>query len=136
MDNFPAQPGFYFPTWPFEHIRMLATGQIILALCAVWTGIAFLKLRPWSRPVLEIFAWLTLAAVFIFSAVWVRTALSMSTAMGSQTQVAFPGGLFVAMGMIPMLIFVALNVLVIRTLRGRVVRTALGNTVTDQADSR
>lgn len=120
IETFPTQPGQYFPTWPFAHMRAVAAGQILLAACAAATGFAFLRLRPWSRPALEVYAWVTLALLLAFSVTWVRTASSMG-----QAGEPFPMGLFAVGGLIPMAAFVAVNIVVIRTLRSREVRAAL-----------
>jgi hypothetical protein len=40
----------------------LSVVQGVLGLITLIIGIEFLRIRPWSRPALEIFAWITLAA--------------------------------------------------------------------------
>ena len=122
MEGFPPQPDPYFPTSWFTHIRAVAVVQIPLAALAAWAGFAFLRLRPWSRAALEVYAWVSLALLLAFTIEWVLLGLAIRKAIGHETSSSFPLGLFTMNGFISMLAFATVNVIVIRTLRSRQVR--------------
>jgi len=52
-----------------RYLEPLAVVHLFLGAVTLVIGLGFLRLRPWSRPALEILAWLTLAAS-LASGVW------------------------------------------------------------------
>ena len=52
-----------------RNLETLSVVQLLLGAATLVIGLGFLRLRPWSRPALEILAWITLAGS-LASGVW------------------------------------------------------------------
>jgi len=111
----------------FDHFMALAIGQLVVAAIMVASGRAFLRLRPWARPVFEVLSWLGLVYTLGFGAFWVWGVLAMGRTPGEAAGgpgVAFMW-VFVGFGVLLILLFAVPPILLIRALRGRTVREAL-----------
>jgi hypothetical protein len=113
------------PAYASEMPIMLAT-VTVLALCAVLAatsaacGIAFLKLKPWSRLALEAFALLSVA-LLLYSAFWWASAViadKRSPGPISMLVGLVVGELIITGAIVPL-------ALIIRSLRGDVVKMAM-----------
>ena len=65
-----AQDGSEIPLI-FKILPILAIVQIGVALLSVVSGVNFLKLKPWSRNVLEVLTWFFLIFIIGFGVFWV-----------------------------------------------------------------
>ncbi|MGH7388907.1 MAG: hypothetical protein ACREM3_05545 [Candidatus Rokuibacteriota bacterium] len=74
----------------------LAIAQGAAAAVAMIAGAQFLRLRRWTRPVLETLAWFALVFIVGFGLVWVSTWISVTTGMPDTT--AVPPRIFTIMG--------------------------------------
>jgi len=74
----------------------LAVCQAAAAAVAMIAGAQFLRLRRWTRPVLEVLAWFALVFVIGFGLVWVSTWLAVTARMFDTG--ALPHEFFTAMG--------------------------------------
>jgi cation transport ATPase len=66
----------------FRFFPLLAIIQSVVAVVGLVSGISFLKLKPWSRNVLEILAWLLMLFVVGFGIYWEAGWLSMTSKHG------------------------------------------------------
>src|SRR4051812_9532214 len=64
--EFPKDPAVPFPTWLFDHYTALCLVQLGLAATMMAAGAAILRLRPWARPVLEVFGWILALCILAF----------------------------------------------------------------------
>lgn len=118
-------PAFRTMTRVFFYFDLLAAVQLVVAIVVIISGAAFLKLRPWSRPVLEIFAWLALAYLIGFGAFWIWSVTSVAQAVPADAQA--PTGffaIFTAVGIVMILAFAVPPAIIIRFLRSTKVRSA------------
>ena len=65
-------------------LPVLALVQIVVGLLGLVSGVNFLKLRAWSRPVLEVLSWLLLVYVVGFGIFCVFKWVSMTWGQGRQ----------------------------------------------------
>ena len=70
----PNVPAFFF--WLFPLTAMV---QLCIGLTGAVSGVYFLKLRRWSRRVLESLTWLLLVLIVGFAIFWIGTWISMSS---------------------------------------------------------
>ena len=121
----PETSGIYFPSWPFEHMVALSICQIVVAAIAVISGAGLLRLRAWARAAVEALAWASLVGLVVFGVVWLRTATSMTAHIPKDSGMPNFGPLFVAGGVVTMIMFVIPTLVVIRALRSAPVRAAV-----------
>ncbi|NDY43089.1 hypothetical protein G3N55_09575 [Dissulfurirhabdus thermomarina] len=113
----------------FRHVRAISVVQGLLGVLAVVAGAAFLRLRPWSRGVLEGLSWLSLLSTLAFGVFWMRgwSVMTGAAAPGPGMPVdmdTFRWVGLVAGGVITLLFAVPFAV-VIRYLRGATIRAAV-----------
>lgn len=105
----------------------LATAQGAAGAVAMIAGAQFLRLRRWTRPVLEALAWLALVFVVGFGLVWVSTWISVTARMPDTGGV--PQRIFTMMGVMMGLgtavVWGLLLAVIIMLLRSAAVRRAL-----------
>ena len=113
----------------FAHFGVLATVQVVLAACVIYTGTRFLKLHEWARCVLLVLSVLVLTYVVSFSIFWMYMWSGMTSAAAAK-----PGGppMFfsvfgIVAGSLNMVMFSVPPILSIIALRGKVVREAIAN---------
>ena len=63
----------------FKYFPYFAAIQVVLAITGVVAGINFLKLKRWSRDVLEVLTWLLLIFIVGFSFYWSSQWLTMTS---------------------------------------------------------
>lgn len=111
----------------FDYFWVAAGVQLLVAVLMIVAGAAFLKLKPWSRPVLEGVAWAGLLYDIGFGVFWIWGVSSMGARnppAGQAPETAFFAG-FLAFGVVLILAFAVPPIVVIRSLRGATVRQAL-----------
>jgi hypothetical protein len=121
----PREPGVTFPYWLFQHFAVIACAHLVLALTAIVAGFALVRLRTWARAWLEGLAWLSLAWVLGFGALWLRTAVSIAKRLPPNAGLGVPPVLFVGMGAFVVIFTLIPIIYVIRVLRGRQVREVM-----------
>jgi hypothetical protein len=121
----PDTSGIYFPNWPFEHMVALSICQVGVASIALISGAGLLRLRAWARTTVEVLAWASLVGLVAFGVVWLRTATSMTSHLPKDAGVPNLGPVFVAGGVVAMIMFVIPTLVVIRVLRTATVRAAV-----------
>ena len=131
---FPHDPALALPDWIFRHLDSLAVAQTLVGMLAVVAGAAFLRLRAWARPILEIMAWIALAYVLGFAFFWARTVIAITSHLGEDSAVHVPSTAIVAMGILATIALAIPLAVVIVTLRGETVRGALAR-VADTIDA-
>jgi len=106
----------------------LAIAQGAAAAVAVVAGVQFLRLRQWTRPVLETLAWFALVFIVGFGLVWVSTWVSVTARMPDTSGV--PQRIFTIMGVMMGLgtavVWGLPLAVIIMLLRSTAVRQALG----------
>jgi hypothetical protein len=121
--HFGSQPG---PWQIFERVFryywLIGIVEVVLGIVLIVVGLAFIKLRPWARPVAELIAWLAIAYNLAFGGWWVWAVASLKMEGGA----SFLGPMMAGMGIAGMLIGSLPIVLLIVGLRGRTVRGAFG----------
>jgi hypothetical protein len=105
----------------FRIFPVLAIVQMGVGVLGLVAGINFLKLRAWSRPVLEVLTWLMLVFVVGFMVFWVFNWLSI-TSEGAPSGFSIMGG---AMGVVITGIYGVPLGIMLRYLRGDKVRSAM-----------
>ncbi len=105
----------------FRFFPLLAIVQIGVAVLWLVAGINFLKLKPWSRSILEASSWLLLLFVIGFGIFWLFGWVSMASGHG-------PRGFDVmgaVMGVVITGIYAVPLGIMVKYLRGHKVRTAM-----------
>jgi lysylphosphatidylglycerol synthetase-like protein (DUF2156 family) len=112
----------------FRYFGWLVAVQLVLAAVAIVAGIQFLRLRSWARAALEILSWVSLIYVVGFGLFWLSTWSTM-TGQFSQQDVQFDTGTLrivgLAVGAVITLAFAIPLGIMIKYLRGKVVREAM-----------
>ncbi len=108
----------------FRIFPVLATVQMCVAALGAISGFHFLKLKAWSRTVLEILTWLLLAFSIGFAVFWVREWLDV-TSQHSNTNFGLMGAL---MGVVVTGIYAVPLGVMLKYLRGTKVKNAVGAT--------
>lgn len=124
--NMPAQ--FALMNIVFQNFGVLLVLQGLVALVAVWAGIALLQLKAWARTTIEVLSWLTLAYCIGFGIYWVYLWLSMTGQMpkgGGPVDTDMFQILGVVMGVVVIVAFAVPLWIMIRYLRGAEVRAAV-----------
>jgi hypothetical protein len=78
MQGGPAMPS-YFKFYP-----VLVAVQLIVATLGLVAGVNFLKLKPWSRGILEGVTWTLLVFVVGYVIFWVASWLALSAGHGAE----------------------------------------------------
>jgi hypothetical protein len=108
----------------------LAIAQGVASAVAIFAGAQFLRLRHWTRPVLEALAWFALVFIVGFGLVWVSTWVSVTARMADTGGV--PQRLFTIMGVMmgigTAVVWGLPLAILIMLLRGPAVRQALART--------
>jgi hypothetical protein len=105
----------------FKIFPLFSIAQFGIAVLAIIAGVSFLKLKTWSRKVLEVLTWLLLLFVLGFMVYWLFGWLSFMPEQSSS-------GLDVigaVMGVVITAIYAVPLVIMLRYLRGEKVRNAL-----------
>lgn len=114
----------------FRFIPLIATIQVAVAITGFVSGINFLKLKAWSRYVLEIVTWILLIFITSFGIYWEYGWLTMTSGHG-------PKG-FDIMGAVMGLVIIGIYgfplVIMIKYLRGDKVKSAIAGTA-EQTDT-
>jgi hypothetical protein len=100
---------------------LLGIVQMAISVLAILSGVHFLRLKAWSRSVLEILTWLLLLFIVGFTIFWIRDWLSM-------TSIHAPPGfssMGVVMGIVVLGIYGVPLGIMLRFLRGDKVKLAL-----------
>ena len=112
----------------FRYFDLIALLQLAVAVLAVVAGTQLLKLRSWARTTLEALSWLSLLYVISFGVFWSLMWLTM-TGQLPPGDAPFDPRLFqvfgLVMGAFITLVFAVPLVIMIRYLRGTVVRDAV-----------
>jgi len=109
----------------FQYFDVLALVQIAIAVLVLIAGIRFLKLRAWSRTVLEAFSWLALAAIIGFGTLWVAEWLGSASRRVPGSIPPMFDVVGVIMGIIFTLVWAVPFVVIIAFLRGKKIRGAV-----------
>jgi lysylphosphatidylglycerol synthetase-like protein (DUF2156 family) len=121
--------GFGFMMSMFRYFTWFVMAQLGLAVVAIVAGIQFLKLRPWARAALEILSWISLIYVVGFGLFWVSTWSTMTGQFPQQQDAPFDMETFkivgLVMGAFVTLAFAVPLAIMIKYLRGKVVREAM-----------
>ena len=123
----PDEPAFFrLMTSMFDWFWLFGVAQVVVMSLMIWSGAAFLRLRAWARTVVEIIAWLGLTYNVGFGVLWCLTLLSMTQNVPRDSTYvsAFPW-IMLAMGIVMIIAFSIPLVVIIRVVRGRVVRDAI-----------
>jgi len=110
----------------FDYFALLAGIQIVVATAMIWSGAAFLRLRPWARTVIEGLTWIALVYDLAFGAFWIWAVAAMwseSAPAADETTIFFP--LFISFGALMIAAFAVPMIVIIRVIRSRTVRAAL-----------
>ena len=102
-------------------LPLLVICQMGVAVLGVVSGINFLKLRRWSRCVLEVLSWLLLLFIVGFGVFWLSSWLSASTG-GAPPVFALVGA---AMGVVITGVYAVPLAIMLKYLRGPKVRSAM-----------
>lgn len=106
----------------------LVLAQGVTAAIAIVAGVQFLRLRQWTRPVLEGLAWFSLVFILGMGLTWVGTWISVTARMTDAG--AVPQRLFTIMGVMlgvgTAVVWSLPIAVIIMLLRGPAVRQALG----------
>ncbi len=129
LSHAPGMPqGVGLMTSMFRYFGWLVVAQLVLAAVAIVAGIQFLQLRPWSRTALEMLSWISLIYVVGFGVFWVST---WSTMTGQFAQQGAPFDVEtlrivgLAVGIFITLAFAIPLAIMIKYLRGKVIREAM-----------
>lgn len=106
----------------FRYFPLLAIFQICFASVGLISGISFLKLKSWSRNVLEILSWVLILFIAGFGIFWVINWVSATSGHGSQ---GF-GIMGTIMGVIIIGIYGVPLGIMVKYLRGDKVKNAIG----------
>lgn len=117
-------PSFKMAGWMFQHFELLSYSQVGIAFLVMVAGVYFLKLREWARMILEIMSWLGLIYTIGFAMLWIPSWIAMTTGSQAQAPAAF-GIVGAIMGILVLAVFAVPLVLMIKYLRGPVVREAV-----------
>ena len=105
----------------FKYFPLLAIVQICVTSAGLVSGISFLKLKSWSRNVLEILSWVLLLFIAGFGIFWVFNWISATSGNGPQG--------FGIMGTVMGVIFIGIYGvplgIMVRYLRGDKVKNAI-----------
>lgn len=105
----------------FKFFPLIATVQFAVAVLGFVSGINFLKLKYWSRTVLEILTWLLLVFLVIFGGFfvyqWISTSFKHSSFGFGIIEVVMIFGIFG--------IYAAPLIIMVKYLRGDKVKTAI-----------
>lgn len=115
----------------FKLFPLLAIFQIGIAAIGCICGINFLKLKTWSRSVLEVLTWLLLVFILGFMAFWLFNWMSTTMAHGPQ---GF-GIMGAVMGVIITGIYGVPLVIMLKYLRGSKVKSAINGSAEPGASS-
>ena len=143
-----ALPQMQLMTWMYDYFWIALAGQLVVAAVSIGGGIGLLQLRPWARTTIEILCWLSLVYVFGFAGYWWMAWNELTMLMyenpgamvpesarifGLDAGVIDPEGLRVVgwiINAVLTVIFVIPLALMIRKLRGSVVRSAFARAAT------
>lgn len=125
-EGMPPPPPVAAPlAWAFQHYFVVGFGQGALSLLAGYAGVAFLRLRRWSRGVLEAGGWLaiglSLAIGFWRSQFW----LAPAAGDGSDLARSLPGHLVA--GLLLAAFFAVIPAVFLWQIRSRSVRAAFAS---------
>jgi hypothetical protein len=122
MMHSQGDAGFEAPLM-FRIFPLLAAVQMLFAGLGLVAGLSFLKLKAWSRPVLEVQTWILLAFVVGFMIYWMHSWVSMTSGMEVATD------RFALMGLVMAVVMTAVYAVpigfMLRSLRGAVVKAAM-----------
>ena len=57
----------------FKFFPILLPIQFAMGILGIISGVSFLKLKSWSRPILELLTWVSLILVTVGGTYWIRT---------------------------------------------------------------
>lgn len=121
-------PGFALMTGMFRYFGFLLIAQTVVAILAIWGGIALLKLKAWARTTIEVLSWLTLLYCLGFGIFWIYLWISMTGQMpkgGAPVDTNMFQIMGAVMGLVITAVFAVPLWIMIRYLRGAEVRTAI-----------
>jgi len=110
----------------FQWFPLLACGQLLFAPFIVWSAMQFLRQRRWARTSLEVINWLALTYVIVFGVFWLWMWNSMLGAAPRTDQVPVDAFRLVGsvMGLVNTVLFAVPLALMLKYLRGKVIREA------------
>jgi len=106
----------------FRYFPWISLVQVTLASIVICSGIAFLRLRKWSRPIMEGVTWLALLYVLAYGAFWLWLVDSL---LYKGTDAIIVARFMQAAGVLMIVVFASAAIVIIRLLRGPTVRAAL-----------
>ncbi len=108
-------------SWVLRMIPVFIVLQVMFAASGLYSGVHFLRLKPWSRQVLEVQSWVLLMLLIAFAVYWqVDWQSTVPSHVQGNRQIS--GAI---MGGVMMLLYIVPLGIMIKTLRGDVVRVAL-----------
>ena len=107
-----------------SHVHSLAVVNIILAVIIIFFAVQFLRLKPWARTALEAITWLAVVATVVYGTYWIKGWLSVTSAADAAASGHY-GSFGVAVAAAAILVNLVPAAIIIRYLRGQVVRDAL-----------
>lgn len=128
--GFPANAssGLGVATTMLEYFDLLLVAQTMVAILALWAGIALLQLKAWARTTIEALSWLGLLYCLGFGVAWIYLWVSMTSRM-PRGQIPVDPATLEMIGAVAGVVITALFAiplyLMIRYLRGTEVRAAV-----------
>jgi hypothetical protein len=124
-EGFPPAPPVARPLeWIFQHYVLSGTGLGALALFGIYSGVQFLRLKPWARTVLEAGGWTVIALGVVWglwrSQFWI-TATTGASDLRDTVVVRLITGLFLAV------YFAVFPAVFVWLLRSRMIRPAFSS---------
>jgi hypothetical protein len=123
-------PAFAMMESIFQYFGVLIVLQFILAVIAIWAGVALLRLKPWARATIEILSWLAFLYTVGFGIFWVYLWCSM-TGLMPKDDTSINSEMIQIMGMVMGVVITAMFAvplgIMIRYLRGTEARAAVAN---------
>lgn len=112
----------------FEYAEPLSIIQLPIAILVFYASLQFLKQKRWTRPVLEIYSWLWLIYLVVFTIMFTQMYNELLTGIAEANQEnTFPeqGAMLTVMMAFGSLFWAAPAIVFIYFLRGKTVRSAL-----------
>lgn len=108
-----------------RYFGVIAAAQLVVGAVMIWSGVAFLRLRPWARAVLEGIMWLAVLYTVAFGGFWVWMVHGMwrQAPRGAEGASSF-FPVFIAMGVMSFVVSLVPLGAILYVLRGRTVRGA------------
>ncbi|MCL2297975.1 MAG: hypothetical protein FWC35_06925 [Proteobacteria bacterium] len=117
----------------FRYFGLFAAAQLVAAAIMIWAGIDLLRLRAWARMAVEVFCWLGLVSLVLFSVLWIGTWFTAFSEVPDTPDFNLGAMRYmgIAMFITTTAVFAVPLVLALRYLRGSEARAA----VTESTDS-